>query len=308
MPPKKPRVSLTKAQIQEGAGAELLTLCQTVTADGVLTDEEVRELRAWLDANRSHDLPSIDFLLATVERVLADGKVTGDERRELYAAVEKVLPPEARRQAVSQRKAVESEEKDRRRQEREQEKRREREERERNRPIYFVNFMVAGVHYEGRPEVIRRHVQEGDRVFLARDPHNRYSRNAVEVRTEAGYQIGFVPEDYVPEVAPLLDDGAPHTAVVTKMLRNARVPIPVVQAYLYRQDAKIEDLAFPNDVPPKRQYESERRPGEWDDFDEAAGTRGGRRLAAAGKGCLLLVPLACAPAAILVARAAGLLG
>lgn len=60
MTPKKPRVSLTKTQLQAAVGAELLALCQSVTADGVLTNEEVGELRAWLEANRSQDLPAIE--------------------------------------------------------------------------------------------------------------------------------------------------------------------------------------------------------------------------------------------------------
>jgi hypothetical protein len=316
MPSKKPRLSLTREQIQAGVGAELLSLCQTVTADGVLTDEEIHELRAWLEANRSHDLPAIDFLVATLERILADGKVTKEERKELYAAIEKVLPVEARREAATHRKAVESEEKGRDREEREAQKQRQREEREaerhqereerqRRRPVYSANFMVAGVHYEGRPEVIRRHVREGDRVYLVRDPHNRYSRNAIEVRLESGYMIGYVPEDYAPEVAPFLDD-LPHTAVVTKVLRGGRVPIPVVQAYLYRKDADVEDLVFPDEVPAKRRYRSERRPSEREDEDFDDRPRKGKSRAS-GKGCLILLPLACAPAMILAAKALGLL-
>ena len=97
MPPKKPRVSLTKAQLEAGVGAELLALYQTVTADGTLTDGEVAELRNWLEVNRAADLPAIAFLVATLECILADGRVTREERKELYTAVEKVLPPEARR-------------------------------------------------------------------------------------------------------------------------------------------------------------------------------------------------------------------
>ena len=308
MPPKKQRVSLTKAQIQEGVGAELLTLCQAVTADGVLTAPELTELRAWLDANRASDLPAIDFLVATLERILADGKVTQDERKELYNAIEKVLPPEARRIAVAQRKTVEAQEKEHARQERATEKERERVEREQQRPIYSVNFMVAGVHYEGRGEIIRRYVQVEDRVYLARDPDNPFSRNAIEVRLASGYQIGFVPEDYAPEVAPLLDDGFPHKALVTKVLCGGRVPIPVVQAYLYRRDADVERLVFPDDVPTKQQYESERRSSAWDDIDDDRVERRGRRPRAAGKGCLVALPLACAPATLVVLRACGLLG
>jgi hypothetical protein len=311
MPPKKQRVSLTKAQIQEGAGAELLTLCQTITADGVLTAAELTELRAWLKTNRSSDLPAIGFLVTTLERILADGKITKDEQKELYNAIEKVLPPEGRRDAVTQRKAVEAEEKAQARQQREAQKQhereekeaqrqREREERERRRPLYSVNFMVAGVHYEGRPEVIRRYAHDGDRVFLARDPDNRYSRNAIEVRLANGYQIGFVPEDFAPEAAPVLDLGAPHTAVITKVLRGGRVPIPVVQAYLYRTDADVEDLVFPADVPAKRHYQSERRPSEWDDLDHEPPK-------VSGRGCLILLPVVSVPAALLAARF-GLLG
>jgi hypothetical protein len=83
MPPKKPRLSLTKAQLQSEVGAELLALCQTVTADGVLTKEETIELKAWLEEHRNNDLPAIEFLVATLERILEDGKVTTEERKEL---------------------------------------------------------------------------------------------------------------------------------------------------------------------------------------------------------------------------------
>jgi hypothetical protein len=126
--------------------------------------------------NRGSDLPSIGFLVSTVERILADDVVTAEERRELYAAIETVLPVEARRVAATQRKTVEAEEN------------------ERQRPLLSVNFMVAGVHYEGRADVVRDHVVDRDTVFLARDPENRFSRNAVEVRLRYGMQIGFVPE------------------------------------------------------------------------------------------------------------------
>jgi hypothetical protein len=258
MAAKKPRLSLTKTQLQAGVGAELLALCQAVTADGTLTAEEIKELRKWLAANRSSDLPAIGFLVSTLNRILADGKVTAEERKELYAAIETVLPPEARRLAVAQRKAVEAEQKAQARQERDAQKHREREERQRQRPLDSFNFMVAGVHYEGRPEVVREHMDEGDPVFLARDPENKFSRNAVEVRLRNGMQIGFVPEDYATKVAPLLDQGCPHVAYITKVLRGGRVPIPVVQAYLHRADAEVEGLVFPADVPPKCHH-SERR-------------------------------------------------
>lgn len=198
-----PRLSLTAAQIRAGVGAELLSLCQTVTADGVLTDPEVTALSGWLAANSTSDLPAIGFLVTTLQRILADGRITPEERAELYAAIEKVLPPEARQTAKDNRKAVEAAIKELAKERREAERTAEREARERDRALYTVNFMVAGVSYEGRPAIIRRYVQEDDRAFLARDPANRFSRNAIEVRTAQGYCYGYVPEDYAPEVAPL---------------------------------------------------------------------------------------------------------
>lgn len=256
-----PRISLTPAQVQAGIGAELLALCQTLTADGILTDPEVAELRKWLEDNSRSDLPAIGFLTATLEHILEDGKVTLEERAELYTAIEKVLPVEARRVATDNRKAVQAAMKELAKEKRQEQRAAAKEEREaakaeraRDRAVYAVNFMVAGVHYEGRHEVIRKHVQEGDRVFLARDPKNKFSRNAIEVRTERGFCYGYVPEDFAPEVAPLLDQGLPHVAYVRKLLCGGRVPIPVVQAYLHNADAEVENLTFTSQVPAKCRF------------------------------------------------------
>jgi hypothetical protein len=293
-------------QLQAAVGAELLALCQSVTADGVLTSEEIGELKAWLEANRTQDLPAIAFLVATLERILADGKVTREERAELYSAIEKVLPPEARREAVVNRKEVEAEAKAAERREREEEKAQERAERVRRRPVYSMNFMVAGVSYEGRDAVVRKFVADGDVVYLVRDPNNKYSRNAVEVRIENGMQIGFLPEDYAPEVAPLLDAGHPHKAEVKKII-GYRYSIPVVQAHLYPADSDEPGIVFNSDVPAKQNAPVPVAAplvtdNAFDDLPERA------YLPAKSKGCLVLLAMACAPAAIVAFRVAGALG
>jgi HIRAN domain len=265
--PHKPRLSLTKTQIQSGVGAELLALCQSVTEDGSLSKEEIIALRSWLKAHRSSDLPAVGFLASTVERIVADGKVTKQERRELYHAIETILPPEARKHAAAQRRVVEAEAMAREHAQSEAERQQEREERERNRPLCSANFMVAGVHYEGRPEVIRQYAEDGAQVFLARDRQNQYSRNAVEIRLQNGMQIGYVPEDDAGDIAPLLDQGSRHQACITKILTGGRVPIPVVQAYIYRADADNQGTVSAADVPEKqfhfggKAYESSRRSG-----------------------------------------------
>jgi hypothetical protein len=269
--PRKVRLSLTKAQIQAGVGAELLALCQSVTEDGSLSKEDIVALRSWLKANRSSDLPAVAFLAWTVERTVADGKVTREKRDDLYQAIETVLPPEARKEAVAHRKVVEAE---RQAQERAQKRaleakqkseelveheahrREEQEKRERNRALYSSNFMVAGVYYEGRPEVIRQFAEDNDQVFLVRDRRNRYSRNAIEIRLGNGMQVGFVPEDDAREMSHFLDEGCPHQAYITKILTGGRVPIPVVQANVYRSDSDVEGVVFEADAPEKRLHKS----------------------------------------------------
>ena len=105
--------------------------------------------------------------------------------------------------------------------------------------------MVAGARYEGRDKVIARYARAGDTVYLVRDPANRYSRNAIEVRLANGLQIGFVPEEFAVELAPLLDGGALHVAVITKILDRGKTPIPVVDVDLYNRDAQVTGLVGP---------------------------------------------------------------
>jgi len=241
---RKRRVSITKSQRETAAGVELISLCQTMTDDGSLSVEEVGALRQWLVDNKDTDLPAKDFLSETVERILADGKVTPEECNELYAAIEKVLPPDIREYARGKRRAVEEGAREARKAE-------EIEERKSNLPLETWDFMVAGCRFEGRPPVICQHAHRGDVAYLARDPGNQYSRNAVEVRLGNGMQIGFVPEKLAAEIAPLLDKGHPHEAHIKKILTGGRSPIPVVVASLYPTLADRPGLCAPSQVPAK---------------------------------------------------------
>lgn len=236
--PTRRRLSLTKKQIEAGPGVELLSLLQTVTADGHLLDDEVLALREWLDQNRQADLPSIQYLTGTVMKILADGVVTDDERSELFDAIEKVLPPEIRkstrirREAIAYVEAVESPLSI-----------------DGSRPIETYDFMVAGVSYEGRPNVIRRHAKAGDPVYLSRDRTNRYSRNAVAVMVAGGHQIGFVPETDAVDLAPRLDEGCKYEASIKKILAARRGPLPVVVVDVYPPDSLVEGLRVETESP-----------------------------------------------------------
>ncbi len=101
-------LSLTRAELCTQLGAELLSLCQSVTADGRLTPEELDALRQWLREAESAEMPAAKHLRGVISNVLADGKITPDEYKEVHRAVEVALPFDARRQAMSARLEVEA--------------------------------------------------------------------------------------------------------------------------------------------------------------------------------------------------------
>jgi hypothetical protein len=241
------RLSITKAQRATAAASELIALCQTVTEDGHLADDEVLDLRTWLTDHRDADLPAIAFLSATVEHILADGKVTPAERAELFRALETVLPPDVRfivqgKRAVAERIA---------KTEHDIARREARDARERGYAIDTWDFLVAGVKYEGRADVSRRFAREGDVAFLIRDRPNRHSRHAIEVRLSNGMQVGFVPEEHAVDLAPLLDAGHKHSAQIKKLWswEGGDIPFPVIVAHLFGPDSTRAGAISEKEVP-----------------------------------------------------------
>jgi hypothetical protein len=239
-PDRPKRISLTKTQLRTELGAELLSLCESITADGKLVTQEVEALRLWLDDSVKLDLPAAKHLRGVVERVIADGQITREECREVYHAVEAVLPPEVRRVAAAARRSIEATEREAAKAERDGARERNRQERQRNVQIASANFMVAGCRYEGRPAIIAAYAEPGDPVRLRRDRENRHSQNAISIDLENGRQIGFVPEEDATELAPLIDDRAKCVAYMTKILSGGRSPIPVVQVRLYPADTTLD--------------------------------------------------------------------
>lgn len=230
---------------EAGNVAELLTILQTVTADGRINDDEAKELAEWLGENRSaSNIPGFHFLDTVLTHALSDGILTLDERREIYKAIEKVLPVELRREAKERRAAVEIREKLEARAEKEVKRQR----KLANTAVKSANFLVAGVGYEGRKDVVEEHAAAGDVVYLVRDSENKHDRNAIEVRLANNLQIGYVPADIAAESAHLMDSGFLQRAYITKLYEGKRHLIPVVQAYLYRPEATVDDALSPEAV------------------------------------------------------------
>jgi hypothetical protein len=62
-------------------------------------------------------------------------------------------------------------------------------------------------------------VAPGRPLELRRDPANEHDANAVAVHLPGGEQLGWVPRAVAAELAPALDAGEPHAAIV---LRESR--------------------------------------------------------------------------------------
>jgi hypothetical protein len=243
------RISITKLQRDSAAAVELISLCQSATADGKLSDDEVQSLRQWAQDYSGVDLPARAHIQEVLQRILADGVVTEAERDDLYLAIEAVLPPDLRAPVRGRRREIEETAKAAAKEASVEADAAAREERARNRVLRAWNFMVAGVRHEGRPALIRDHATSDADVFLRRDPGNPFSSNAIAIQLPNGVQVGFVPEVHAVEMAPLLDRGHPYVAFITKILTGGRSPIPVVQADIYRTDSTHPELTRPGSEP-----------------------------------------------------------
>ena len=100
--------SISRAELDTAPGTALLRLCQSATADGRLSPEELEGLRQWLAAAETTAMPAGRHLRSIIDKVLADGRVTPDEYQQVLRAVESVLPLEARLQALAARQAAET--------------------------------------------------------------------------------------------------------------------------------------------------------------------------------------------------------
>jgi len=68
----------------------------------------------------------------------------------------------------------------------------------------IISTRVVGVSFDNRQEVIAR-LQEGDRIWLEREPENFYDSNAVRVCRSNGQQIGYLNRQLAASLAPFFD-------------------------------------------------------------------------------------------------------
>lgn len=232
----KARVALSKKQLQSVLGAELFSLCQGIAADGILSKDEIVVLGQWLTDHHNDELLGIALLTDTLKHIVADGRVSRLEQQQLLEVVEQILPPDERRNAKAARRAVERERKAAERKQRDLVNAKQRAEARLREPEDEFDFMIAGVHFDGRARTIKESVYVGDRVHLNRDAHNPRDEYAVAITVRDGRQIGYVPRTESQDVASCLDDHEYYVASIKKVLTGGHVPIPVVLLHFYGQE------------------------------------------------------------------------
>lgn len=269
-PPRGTRITLTKAALASQEGMDLLILCETVTADGSVSNAEVRLLQKWLVRNQGSSLPAIEFLTATVERIVEDGRITPQERDELHDAIERVMPSQQRAESrmrrleLEQRQLREAEERTRQRKERRQAVEEQQEALRQSKEateyaerlkgdlaLIDMDFSVAGVTFEGRNATIQAFANEGDNVFLVREKTNRKSHNAIEVLLKNGRGIGYVPERYAAEWAPLFDSGYRHLAYIKFIHSPAGNPdlsVPIIEGGIFVPESQFPGAVTQSEV------------------------------------------------------------
>ena len=88
---------------------------------------------------------------------------------------------------------------------------------------------AAGLRVAGVAGAARHHAEAlatdaaapGAPLVLRRDPGNEHDPHAIAVDLPDGTQLGWVPRELAAELAPLIDSGAPWSAVVLREQRGS---------------------------------------------------------------------------------------
>jgi len=74
----------------------LLKLLSDIVRDGLVTEEGVRRLNAWLGGKADSDIPAVKFLWEVSDRILRMGHMTTAKVFEMQFAIERALPKSIR--------------------------------------------------------------------------------------------------------------------------------------------------------------------------------------------------------------------
>ena len=213
-----PRTPITPDRRATPASIDLIALCHSLPADGHLSSTDLEVLKDWTTRYRDVALPAQEHIAGVVNKALARQVITPDDRQWMYAALEPALPVQLRKQTQEQRLLAEIAAAERE-----------------GAPVAVISFdfLVAGVHLEGRWRTIQSHVRVGDPVQLVRSASRASGGSAIRVMLASRACIGLVPEDEARMIAQELDCGGRVEAVVKKILNDGQYPIPVIGSRVF---------------------------------------------------------------------------
>ncbi len=94
---------------------------------------------------------------------------------------------------------------------------------------------VAGIqYYSGLFLVNAGIIREGQRLLLRREPDNPYDEKAIEVFTEGGEKVGYIPRDRNEVISSIMDQGIPVHAVVFAIHRDT-IPWDTLHIEVYME-------------------------------------------------------------------------
>ncbi len=103
------------------------------------------------------------------------------------------------------------------------------------RRILLLRTNVAGIqYYSGLSLVDAGYIAEGQRLILRREPDNPYDWNAIEVFTERGDKVGYIPRDRNEVLASMMDQGISVYAVVYAINRDT-IPWDMLHVEVYME-------------------------------------------------------------------------
>jgi len=77
--------------------------------------------------------------------------------------------------------------------------------------VFVYDTKVVGVSKDNedgssRQEIIRREVEEEDKLLLEAEPENPFDKNAIKVLSKEGNQIGYLNKEMAETIKPALDN------------------------------------------------------------------------------------------------------
>ncbi|HMY19060.1 MAG TPA: HIRAN domain-containing protein [Polyangium sp.] len=109
------------------------------------------------------------------------------------------------------------------------------------RPVCTFEFFIHGIRHV-RPEVQNLTLQTGTQLFLQWDFQNTYDTNALTLRTNDNYLLGWVPRFYCADILTLREYGQKINVIVSRM---NTAPVPSWFRIMCRLEAQC-----PNDFRP----------------------------------------------------------